>query len=196
MGAMEKMISNDREYRAFEVRVEEGDATAEGYAAVFNTETVLYSCGGIDYREVIDPNAFSEADMRDVVMNYNHQGKPVARTKNHTLSLEVDATGLKIKADLSGTEEGRRLHEEIKGGYIDKMSFAFTVSEEAYDRDTHTRRILRFGRVYDVAAVDMPAYDATSISARSYFSAEAEKERAEARSKKQKKLKIMLEVSK
>ncbi len=75
------------------------------------------------------------------------------------------------------------------------MSFAFTVSEDSYDRDTHMRRILRIERLYDVAAVDIPAYDATSISARSYFSAEAEKvKQAEARAQKIQKLKLLLEV--
>lgn len=189
------VISKDREYRAFELRAADGEMTVEGYAAIFESPAVLYSCDGVDYREVIDRKAFSGAQMADVVMNYNHQGKPVARTKNGTLQLRVDSTGLQIRADLSGTEEGRRLYEEIRGGYIDKMSFAFTVSEDSYDRDTHTRRILGIQRLYDVAAVDLPAYDATNISARSYFSAEAEKaDRAEARAAKIKKLKLMLEV--
>lgn len=189
------VISKDREYRAFELRTADGEMTVEGYAAIFESPAVLYSCDGVDYREVIDREAFSGAQMADVVMNYNHQGKPVARTKNGTLQLRVDSTGLQIRADLSGTEEGRRLYEEIRGGYIDKMSFAFTVSEDSYDRDTHTRRILGIQRLYDVAAVDLPAYDATNISARSYFSAEAEKaDRAEARAAKIKKLKLMLEV--
>lgn len=189
------VISKDREYRAFELRAADGEMTVEGYAAIFESPAVLYSCDGVDYREVIDREAFSGAQMADVVMNYNHQGKPVARTKNGTLQLRVDSTGLQIRADLSGTEEGRRLYEEIRGGYIDKMSFAFTVSEDSYDRDTHTRRILGIQRLYDVAAVDLPAYDATNISARSYFSAEAEKaDRAEARAAKIKKLKLMLEV--
>lgn len=189
------VISKDREYRAFELRAADGEMTVEGYAAIFESPAVLYSYDGVDYREVIDRKAFSGAQMADVVMNYNHQGKPVARTKNGTLQLRVDSTGLQIRADLSGTEEGRRLYEEIRGGYIDKMSFAFTVSEDSYDRDTHTRRILGIQRLYDVAAVDLPAYDATNISARSYFSAEAEKaDRAEARAAKIKKLKLMLEV--
>lgn len=189
------VISKDREYRAFELRAADGEMTVEGYAAIFESPAVLYSCDGVDYREVIDRKAFSGAQMADVVMNYNHQGKPVARTKNGTLQLRVDSTGLQIRADLSGTEEGRRLYEEIRGGYIDKMSFAFTVSEDSYDRDTHTRRILGIQRIYDVAAVDLPAYDATNISARSYFSAEAEKaDRAEVRAAKIKKLKLMLEV--
>ena len=189
------MVSNDREYRAFEMRAAEDGMSVEGYAAVFHSPAVLYSIEGTDYKEEIDANAFKQTQMADVVMNYNHQGKPVARTKNGTLELSVDAVGLHIKADLSGTEEGRRLYEEIKGGYIDKMSFAFTVSEDSYDRDTHTRRVLKIDRLYDVAAVDLPAYDATSISARSYFSAEAEKSKqAEARAQKIKKIKLMIEV--
>ena len=189
------MVSKDREYRAFEMRAADGEMTVEGYAAVFSAPTVLYSYDGVDYKEEIDPQAFRAAEMADVVMNYNHQGKPVARTKNQPLSLSVDQAGLKVRADLSGTEEGRRLYEEIKGGYIDKMSFAFTVSEVSYDRDTHTRRILGVKRLFDVAAVDMPAYDATSISARSYFDAEAEKmKEAEARAQKIRKIKLLLEV--
>lgn len=189
------MVSKDREYRAFEMRVADGDMVVEGYAAVFNTPTILYSLDGIDYKEEVSNEAFGTAEMADVVMNYNHQGKPVARTKNQTLSLVVDQSGLKIRADLSGTEEGRRLYEEIKGGYIDKMSFAFTVSEDSYDRETHTRRILGIKRLFDVAAVDLPAYDATSISARSYFDAEAEKVKlAEARAQRIKKIKLLMEV--
>lgn len=190
------MVSKDREYRAFEMRAAEGDELrVEGYAAVFNQETVLYSYDGIDYKELIEPEAFRGAEMSDVVMNYNHEGKPVARTKNGTLKLSTDEHGLFIKADLSGTEEGRRLYEEIKGGYIDKMSFAFTVSEDSYDRDTHTRKVRRIKRLYDVAAVDIPAYDATEISARNWVEAEAEAQRmAEAREQKAKKLRLKIKM--
>ena len=172
-----------------------GDMIVEGYAAVFDTETVLYSYDGIDYKEKIDAEAFRSAQMADVVMNYNHEGKPVARTKNGTLKLIVDERGLFVKADLSGTEEGRRLYEEINGGYIDKMSFAFTVSEDSFDRDTHTRTIRGIKRLYDVAAVDIPAYDATEISARSWVEAEAEAQRmAEARAQKIKKLRLKMKM--
>jgi uncharacterized protein len=175
------MITKDRLYRPFEVRLADGEYRVEGYAATFDQETIMYEYDGIQFKEVIDRNAFSAAQMEDVVMNYNHQGKPVARTKNGTLELLTDSVGLRISANLSGTEEGRRLYDEIKGGYIDKMSFAFTVAGEGYDRSTHTRRIKAIKRLYDVAAVDIPAYDSTSIQARSFFEAEAEKERAEAR---------------
>ena len=186
------MISKDRNYRSFEIRAEPDGQIVEGYAAVFEQDTVLYEADGIQYKEVISRGAFDHADMRDVVMNYNHAGKPVARTKNGTLSLLVDSTGLKITADLSGTEEGRKLYEEIKGGYIDKMSFCFLTRGEEYNKTTHTRRITGFKRLFDVAAVDLPAYDTTSIQARSFFLAEAEKERAEARRRAALKLKIIL----
>ena len=174
------MISKDRMYRPFEIRAE-GDGKVEGYAVVFESEAVMYEYDGIQYKEVIARDAFSGAQMDDVVLNFNHSGKPMARTKNNTLELKIDSVGLHVTADLAGTEEGRKLHEEVKGGYIDKMSFAFTVSTEEYNTDTRTRRITGFKRIYDVAAVDFPAYDSTSIQARSFFEAEAEKERAEAR---------------
>lgn len=188
-----------RDYRTFEVRAlpqEGGDGQkqcrVEGYAAVFDEETVLYEYDGIQYREVIDRNAFSGAEMRDVVMNYNHGGKPVARTKNGTLTLTVDTKGLHIVADLGGTEEGRRLYEEIRGGYIDRMSFAFTVNKQEYDRAKRLRRITGFRRIFDVAAVDIPSYDGTSIAARSWAAAEAEHEHAEADKRRRLALKIKL----
>ena len=188
-----------RNYRTFEVRAmpvdtgetDEPSYIVEGYAAKFDEETVLYTYDGIDYKEVIDRKAFSGAKMQDVVMNFNHGGKPVARTKNNTLWLIVDEIGLRIRAYLGGTEEGRRLYEEIKGGYIVKMSFAFTVRKTEYDRAAHLRRITAFDRIFDVAAVDFPAYDGTEISARSWAAAEAAREHAEAVLRKLKmKLKI------
>ncbi len=175
------MISKDRQYRAFEVRAEPDGITVEGYAAVFDHPEVMYEIGDIAYSEVIDRAAFSGAQMADVVMNYNHSGKPVARTKNGTLQLMLDDNGLKVRADLSSSVESRNLYEEIKAGLIDKMSFAFTVKDEQYDKSTRTRRITGIKRLYDVAAVDLPAYDSTTLVARSFFEAEAERERAEAR---------------
>jgi uncharacterized protein len=175
------MISRDRQYRTFEVRVAPDGAIVEGYAATLDTPVVMLEMDGVEYSEVIERGAFGETQMTDVVMNFDHQGKPVARTKNGTLELSVDDVGLRVKADLSSTEESRTLYDEIKAGLIDKMSFAFSVGSEEYDKSTHTRRITGIKRIYDVAAVSLPAYDSTSITARSYFEAEAERERAEAR---------------
>lgn len=191
------MITKDRIYRNFEVRAAEEDGLiVEGYAAKFESPTVLYEVDGIKYSEIIKRGAFTGAEMTDVVMNYNHDGKPVARTKNQTLQLIVNDVGLKVRADLGGTEEGRKLHSEIKGGYLDKMSFSFKVPQggDNYVKETRTRQINQFKRIFDVAVVDIPAYDSTNIQARSYFKAEAEKELAEARERRKQKLRILLEV--
>lgn len=179
MTRMDNPRRNDREFRSFkefEIRKNEEEMVVEGYAVTFNDPTIMYSYDGIDYKEQIDDRAFENADMKDVIFNYNHGGKVIARTRNKTLELKVDKKGLYIRAKLDGTDEGRKIYEEIKGGYIDKMSFAFTVSESAYDTENHMRTIRKVKKLYDVSAVDIPAYDTTSISARSFFELEREKE--------------------
>lgn len=174
-------LRTDREYRrfeTFEIRASEDQGQyVEGYALTFDQPTVLFEMDGIQYKEVITRGALTTADMTDVIFNYDHGGKVMARTRNKTLELRVDDKGLFIRARLDGTEEGRRLYEEIRGGYIDRMSFAFTASSDAYDKETRTRSITGIKRIYDVSAVSIPAYDTTSISARSFFELEREKER-------------------
>lgn len=153
---------------------EDKKLVVEGYAVRFNSPTVLFEYDGVEYKEQIDDRAFEEAKMDDVIFNYNHSGKVMARTRNGTLTLEVRADGLFIRAELGGTEEGRKLYEEIRGGYIDRMSFRFSVREEAYDKENHMWTVRRVKRLYDVSAVDIPAYDDTSIEARKNFILEAE----------------------
>lgn len=184
----------EREFRKFEFEIrafnegEKEELYVEGYAASFNSPTVLWEYEGIKYKEQVDYRAFDEADMSDVIFNYNHSGKVMARTRNKTLQLSTDANGLFIRARLDGTEEGRKLYEEINGGYIDRMSFSFTVQESAYDSVNCLRTIRKVKRLYDVSAVDIPAYDTTSISARSYFELEREKEKSLASDELRKKL--------
>jgi HK97 family phage prohead protease len=177
-------LKNQKEIRRvcdFELRALEGaddfnKMYVEGYAAKFDKETVLFEYDGIEYKEKIDRNAFIEADLRDVIFNYNHTGKVMARTRNKTLEVRTDDTGLYFRAKLGGTEEGRRLYEEIKGGYIDRMSFQFSIREDSDDNNTNTRTIMKVKRLYDVSAVDIPAYDDTSVSARDYFTSQKELE--------------------
>lgn len=183
------MISKDREYRSFDFTTEE--MRIEGQAVVFD-QPFVYSVDGIEFKEFIDPHAFDEAKIDDVVLNIDHQGKPAAKTRNNTLKLDVRNEGVFISADLSKNATGRELYEDIKNGFYDKMSFAFTVSGQTYDSETRTRRVTKIDRVYDVSAVTFPAYTQTSISARSFFEAEALKERAEARKKEALRLKLRL----
>ena len=175
-------VKKGREYRALQdfslvPRKDENDAyRVRGTAVVFNSPTCLYEIDGVKYFEVIDRHAFDGCDMSDVIFNYNHGGKVVARLRNKTLMLDIRESGLDMDADLSGTVAGRELYEEINGGYIDKMSFSFSVRESKYDTLTHTRTITKIRKLYDVSAVDIPAYEETSISARGFFEEEHSKE--------------------
>lgn len=157
----------DFEARALPIEGEERqELWVEGYAARFNSPTVLFELDGVEYFEQISSDAFTETKMEDVIFNYNHGGRVMARTRNKTLQLAVDNTGLFIRARLDGTEEGRSLYNDIQNGYVDRMSFRFTIAAEAYDSENRTWTILRAKRLYDVSAVDIPAYDDTLIEAR------------------------------
>ena len=171
---------NEREYRiinakAMEVREEQdGRKVVEGYATTFNEEYKLWGDERYQVLESVDGNAFKDTDMSDVIMQYDHEGRVFARTSNGTLKLEADSHGLKITADLGGTEQGRQLYEEIKGGYTTKMSVGFRVktAERMIEEDEVTgnvtvhRKITAIEKLYDVSAVSLPANDATEISAR------------------------------
>lgn len=190
------MITKDRQYRAFEFEQKE-DMKVDGQAVTFNNPTVIFEVDGVKYYEIVDARAFDRTDMSDVVLNVDHQGKPAAKTKNQTLELRKTESGLFISADLSKNATGRELYEDISNGFYDKMSFAFTVRKDEYDKQTRTRKILEIDKLYDVSAVTVPAYEATSISARSFFEAEAEKELMEMRELelRRKKLNLLLATS-
>ena len=169
-----------REYRKIDAALmetrtaEDGAKIVEGYATTFNQPYQLWRDKEMTVNEQVDRNAFAEADMSDVIMQYDHEGRVFARISNGTLGLESDDHGLKIRANLGGTETGRQLFEEIQGGYTNKMSFGFTVTGEerktTKDADGHItvlRTITKIGKLFDVSAVSLPANDATEISARS-----------------------------
>ena len=173
-------VTDKREYRridvaGFETRTEDdGQMIVEGYAATFNQPYTLTTRQEVELREQIDPGAFDETDMDDVIMQYDHEGRVFARKRNGTLTLTVDEHGLKIRARLDGTTIGRQLYEEIKGGYTDRMSFGFKVADggerrekvEETGKTVVLRTITRIRKLFDVSAVSLPANDATEISVR------------------------------
>ena len=200
-------MKNDRETRAFsrveiETRNEAGDASyiVRGYASTFEPY-VLFTDGDTEYKEQIDPHAFDETDMSDVVFRVDHEGAVYARSSAGTLKVGVDEHGLFDEADLSKTEKARGLFEDIAAGNYPKQSFAFSVREDSYDKETHTRTILKIGKLYDVSPVSFPANPGTEldIATRDYFNGVIEMEKAErlesekrARLKKQLELKIKI----
>lgn len=127
-------------------------------------------------------------------MQYDHEGKVLARKSNGTLIVEPDDNGLFVCADLAKSQASKEMFEEIESGLVTRMSWAFVVAKESYDRETRTRRILKIKKVYDVSAVSIPANDDTEISARSYFDGVIEMEKQEMLERKKQKLKLLLEL--
>ena len=174
------MTKNDKEVRIanisdfqIERREDEGKLIIEGYAAVYDSETFI---GGEEwgFYERIEKGAFVGADLKDVPLKYNHSDAvPIlARTRNKSLVLTPDEKGLRIHAELLDTTDGVDMYKRIKAGLIDKMSFAFTIAKGGdtwtqEENKTIHRNISKFGRICDVSVVDSPAYDDTSIFARS-----------------------------
>lgn len=188
-------VKSEREYRdmTMEIRSAENEEVEQeerkvvtGYASTFNEPYTLYENEDWRFDEVVDARAFDNTDMSDVIMQYDHEGRVFARMSNNTLTVTPDERGLLIEANLGGTELGRQLFEEIKGGYTNKMSFGFTVDGEEV-RDTKApdgkaltvRTITSVRKLYDVSAVSLPANDATSISVRTLTDGEIERIRAE-----------------
>ena len=190
---------NDKEIRlanisdfSIEHRKDEdgGKMIIEGYAAVYDDETLI---GDEEwgFYESIERGAFDGANMKDVPLKYNHSDAvPIlARTRNKSLELKTDDKGLFIHAELLDTQDNIDMYKRIKAGLIDKMSFAFTVRKEGETWEkgkTPKRSIKKFDRIFDVSVVDVPAYEGTSIYARSLemcetFKSAVETEKSETR---------------
>lgn len=181
-----KKIKSGREYRKMTLEVREvednKDYVVTGYATTFDQPYLLYHYDENKIvEEQVDRNAFDNTDKSDTIMQYDHEGRVFARVSNDTLKLNVDDHGLFIEAYLGGTEIGRNLYEEIKGGYTDKMSFGFTVTDDEFTETEkgYLRTIKAIGKLYDVSAVSLPANDYTEISARNQIDGEIEKIEAE-----------------
>ena len=201
-------IKAGTQYRSLVLEIRDTDndeMVVEGYATTFNQPYELYRDSELVINEQVDQRAFDDANVGDVIFQMNHEGRVYARTRNNTLEITPDEKGLFIKADLSGTEEGRKLYEEIKGGYLDRMSFGFTVAEDRTEKTaeeprTYLRTITKIGRLFDVSAVSIPANDYTEISARSYVDGILDKEKADALAAEQRKrqiqrIRILMEVA-
>ena len=207
-----KRLQAGQQYRSMELRaVANGSENPEyrvtGYSTMFNQPFTLYreKIGGQEWevREQVDSKAFAKTDMSDVIFNLNHEGRVFARLSNNTLKLTGEEKGLRVDAYLGGTEEGRKIHQEIEGGYLTKMSYRFVVEDDEVkefsegDKRVILRTITNIRKLYDVSVVSIPADDHTSISARSFSDGLIEKlqaERLEAEKKEEEKRQAVLEA--
>ena len=158
---------------AFETRNEDGKSgIITGRPVVLNSRTDLGLCD-----EVIDARALENTDLRDVRLCLNHDTSYVyARSRqnngNSTMTISTDAMGLTFEAglDIEHSPAAQDFYSAISRGDIDKMSFMFTIDDfewENIESDHPTKRITSIGTIYEISAVTFPAYQSTSIEARS-----------------------------
>lgn len=201
-------MKQDREYRNMELRVldiEDADKKymVEGYASTFD-KYLLLTIDGEDYFERIEPTAFDNADLTDVVFRVDHEGPVYARSSAGSVEIWHDEHGLGQRADLGRTQRARDLFADIEAGNYPQMSFAFVVADDGdyFDMATNTRVITRIDKVFDVSPVSFPANPNTSlsVSTRDYFNGVIEMKRAERlerekRETQKQKIRILSEVS-
>jgi HK97 family phage prohead protease len=158
------------ERRTFTVRdvearqAEDGTMRLAGYAAVFDDPSVP-----LPFVERIAPGAFRKtlSETPDVRLLINHEGLPLARTKNGTLTLTEDSRGLYMDAEIADTTEGRDLYKLVERGDVDQMSFAFRVIRQKWSEDRSMRTLIELSLADgDVSIVTYPAYPTTSVEAR------------------------------
>ncbi|MGN0463510.1 MAG: HK97 family phage prohead protease [Roseburia sp.] len=207
-------MERNKEVRAFlfDIKAEENDEHGHflaGQPIVYNSKTDMGW-----YSEIIEAGALDNTDLKDIPLLVNHDDDmiPVARSRNNnensTMQFVVTDSGMEIRADLDteNNMDSRALYSAAKRKDISGMSFAFTVDEDRWedvDTDHPTRHILSIKKIFEVSAVTFPAYEATSLEARSaneldslkaaLESVRAEKRKADAAIKR-KKIKLLLEV--
>lgn len=138
----------------------------EGYAARFEPYVLWEEEDGPVY-EKFDRDCFVGCDMSDIIMQYDHRGKVLARQRNSTLIVEVNDNGLFMAADLSKSAEARNMYEEISNGLVDRMSWGFIPLDYEYVPEIRTIVHHKVKKIFDVSAVSMPANENTDIHSRS-----------------------------
>ena len=164
---------NKREIRTMpaEIRAEGGEgAVITGYPIVFEQEIDMG-----EWREVIDAGSMGDGSvLRDVALLANHDFGmiPMARSRRNndssTMKLTPDQHGVAMRAalDIDGNQKSREAYSAVNRGDITGMSFAFIANEvrwEDLDTDKPLRRIMSFGRIFEVSLVTNPAYPGTSV---------------------------------
>src|SRR5699024_9756368 len=161
-----------KETRHVEIRAaqtENNELVVTGMPVVFDEPTKINDHLG-NYTEIIQRSALNGVDLSDTRLLYNHNlnSIPLARTPK-TMELSINEKGLNMRATLPDTEEGRSVYTAVKRGDLTGMSFSFTCDKAGshYDAKTKTRSISKIRKLYECSIVPFPAYQQTSVEARS-----------------------------
>jgi len=140
-----------------------------GYASVFNQEAEIFGM----WREKVAPGAYKRTiKEHDIRALWNHNTDLVlGRNKPGTLTLEEDAKGLKVEITPPDTQAGRDAVTSIKRGDVSQMSIAFQIVKQEWLEPTNRKelplRTIREAKLFEVSPVTFPAFEQTSVQARS-----------------------------
>lgn len=168
---------SQRQFRSapvkFETRSDDTGPVIAGYFAVFNSPTEIFP-GCI---EQIAPGAFTSSIGSDIRALIDHDTRLVlGRTLSGTLTLREDDTGLYGEIRINEHDsDAMNLYARVQRGDVSQCSFGFDINAEDYfvgpDGQTCTWTI-RNVTLYEVSVVTFPAYDATSVEARTVSDAD------------------------
>lgn len=181
---MKEKYQNEKRSLNFNIRADESETGNRlvGTPIVFGSRTTLcQDWNGNNIDEIIESTALEGADLSDVRFLVNHDTSqlPLARyvqgAENNTMTLSIDSNGVNIVVDLDveNSQRAKDLYSAVARGDVTGMSFMFDVSEwaEEHEKDgTRLNRVTKISKVYEVSAVTFPAYEDTSIEARSKYS--------------------------
>ena len=174
----------------FEIRAakdEQNCTFIEGVPIVFDKK-----CDMGFFEEYISRDALSKTDMKDVrfLVNHNTEMTPLARSRNNnansTMQMEVKEDGMHIRVNLDteNNTDAKNLYSAIQRGDVSGMSFMFIVRGDKWeklDTDYPKRTITDIEKIFEVSAVTFPAYEATSIKARSVSALESARQELESK---------------
>lgn len=149
--------------------------TLNGYAAVFNADTVIDSYEG-HFVERIAPGAFAKTiqergDQVKVLFNHGMDyaigDKPLGKPS----VIEEDGHGLRYEVPLDDTSYNRDLIASLRSGAIDGSSFRFSVVKDEWvqprSKSDLPERTITEAKLYEFGPVTFPAYAAATAGVRS-----------------------------
>lgn len=164
-----RQLSLDSDFKHEE---QDDKKVVRGYYVVYGQETLLGSYGGVDYYEMIKHGALDRSLNEDDILScYDHQlGELLGRTSADTFKLTSDNYG--VYGETTINEEDRNaldIYARAKRGDLKGASFSFVPTKEQFiQRDNGSvLTVVEEAKVYEMSMVAFPAYDETSVSARS-----------------------------
>lgn len=142
-----------------------------GYVNKTGEPSAVLGSGDNKFREIIEPGVFTSALQNADIVDFYDEHDPsrvLATTKNGTLSLKEDQTGLLMNAHIIKTSWGKDAYELITSGVITGMSFGMQVLDDSWSvgDDGVAVRTVKAIKLFEVSAVRHPAYPTSTLEAR------------------------------